>query len=82
MKNLVLRIKMFMLLMLFMAAPLFLYAQDGGTDETNWAVIVISALVLVAEVVARAIPNPKVTGIIGLVINLLKNVSDYLNREK
>ena len=42
----------------------------------------IGLFVLVAEVVLRAIPNEKAKGIIGYGIDVLKVVSDFLNRRE
>ena len=55
---------------------------DVPGDETNWPVVIIGIVITIIEIVMRTIPNIKVTGIIGLVINLLKSISDYLNRGK
>jgi len=59
-----------------------LFAQGVGVvDETNWALLIITILIAVAEVVFRAVPDKKFTGPIGLLINLLKVASDYLNNK-
>ena len=42
----------------------------------------IGLVVVIAEVVLRAIPNEKAKGIIGYVIDALKVVSDFLNRRE
>ena len=68
------------MLLLFAAPQLF--AQGVQTGDTNWPVTIIGIIIVVVEIVARSIDNPKVTGVIGLVINVLKNISDYLNRGK
>ena len=47
-------------------------------DIVFWITLVVG----IVEVVARVIPDAKVKGILGYVIDLLKLVSDYLNREK
>ncbi|MHA2182224.1 MAG: hypothetical protein ACXAAH_12465 [Promethearchaeota archaeon] len=66
---------------LFMFAFVPVFAQVEPTEPTNWVVIIIGAVIAVIEIIMRAIPNPKTTGIIGLIINLLKQVSDYLNNK-
>ena len=81
MKNLKNLIVGWAFLMMFILSPIYLFAQDGGVDEINWPVWIIGIIVTVAEVVLRTIPNPKITGIIGLVINILKVISDYLNNK-
>ena len=58
-----------------------LFAQTKTVDEVNWPVIVILILVAGAEIVMRAIPGAKWTGVLGLVINLLKFLSDWLNNK-
>ena len=52
-------------------------AESTGVD---W-VVIIGVAVGVIEIVARAIPNPKWTGLIGLLINVLKDVSEWLNNK-
>ncbi len=42
----------------------------------------IGLIVGIIEVVARAVPDEKVKGLLGYVVDLLKFVSDYLNRGK
>jgi hypothetical protein len=42
----------------------------------------ISLFVLVSEVVLRAIPNEKAKGLIGYGIDVLKVISDFLNRRE
>ena len=42
----------------------------------------IGLVVVVAEVVLRAIPNEKAKGIIGYGIDVLKVISDFLNRRE
>ena len=49
---------------------------EGGAD---W-VLYLSIIIGVIEVVARLLPNSNVTGLLGLLINLLKEISDFLNR--
>lgn len=68
---------------------LLVMAQDtipGGdppaVDDTNWIVVIIGAVIAVAEIVARSVPKESVKGLIGLVIDILKNVSDYLNNKE
>ena len=46
---------------------------------TLWQWITLGILLL--EAVLRAFPNERITGIIGVIINLAKIASDYLNRE-
>ena len=84
MKNLILKIKAYSLFMLMMFVSMSVFAQGVGVegDETNWAVIVILSLVAIAEIVLRAIPGAKWTGLLGLVINLLKFLSDWLNNKE
>lgn len=73
MKNLIL------LSLLFIAITAQAQTTEAA-DETNWPVLIIGIVITVVEIVARAVPNPKITGLIGLAVNLLKNISDYLNR--
>ena len=42
----------------------------------------ISLVVIIAEVVLRAVPNEKAKGIIGYAIDALKVISDFLNRRE
>ena len=42
----------------------------------------IGLIIVVSEAVLRLIPDKNWTGLIGVIINLLKVVSDYFNREK
>ena len=42
----------------------------------------IGLAIAVSEAVLRLIPNKSYTGLIGGIINVLKIVSDYFNREK
>lgn len=42
----------------------------------------IGLVVVVAEVVLRAVPNEKAKGIIGYAIDALKVISDFLNRRE
>jgi len=78
MKNVFQKLMLFGMLLLFAAPQVF--AQGVETSETNWPVVIIGAIIIVVEVIARSIDNPKVTGLVGLAVNLLKNISDYLNR--
>ena len=50
-------------------------------EETNWIIIIISTVIALEEIIARIVPG-KFNGIIGAVIDLLKTISDYLNRDK
>ena len=50
-------------------------------EETNWPLIIIAGIIALAEVALRAFPDKKFTGLIGLIINLLKLGSDYLNNK-
>ena len=73
------KILMFSLLMIVF---LPLLAQvDGTVEKTDWVVIIVTSLLGIIEVVGRWIPS-KFNGITGLVIDLLKGLSDYLNRDK
>ena len=47
-------------------------------DLELWIVLVVG----IVEVVARVVPDEKVKGILGYVVDLLKFGSDYLNRGK
>ncbi len=59
-----------------------LFAQgEAPVEETNWVLIIIAGVIAVIEIIGRAIPNKNVTGILGLIINLLKQISDYLNNK-
>lgn len=81
MKNLFKRVFVRIYFLILLLIPFVVFAQTDSGDETNWVGVIIGALIAVAEIVLRAIPNPKFTGIIGLVINLLKVVSDWLNNK-
>lgn len=59
-----------------------LFAQTETVDEVNWPVIIILIVIAGAEIVLRAIPGAKWTGLLGLVINLLKFLSDWLNNKE
>ena len=84
MKNLILKIKAFLLVFMLMFIPLLVFAQGIGEsgDETNWAIIIILIIIAGAEIILRAIPGAKWTGLLGLVINLLKFLSDWLNNKE
>ena len=84
MKKIMLKIQAYyivFLLMMFVSVAAMAQGDVPG-DETNWPVVIIGIVITIIEIVMRTIPNTKVTGIIGLVINLLKSISDYLNRGK
>jgi len=49
--------------------------------EDSQIMIWISLAVAVLEVLPRLIPNEKIKGVLGYVLDFLKFVSDYLNRE-
>ncbi|MCH7826990.1 MAG: hypothetical protein IIC75_03280 [Bacteroidetes bacterium] len=83
MKNLILKIKAFSLAFMLMFISMSLCAQGGvSVDETNWPVIIILIVIAGAEIILRAIPGAKWTGVLGLVINLLKFLSDWLNNKE
>ncbi len=84
MKNLILRIKAHLIVFMLLIFVSYAAMAQGDVpgDETNWPVVIIGIVITIIEIVMRTIPNQKFTGIIGLVINLLKNISDYLNRSK
>ena len=42
----------------------------------------IGLILAIQEPILRLIPNKKITGLFGVIFNLLKNASDYLNRER
>ncbi len=42
----------------------------------------IGLVIVIAEAILRLIPDKSYTGLIGVIINLLKVASDYFNREK
>ena len=42
----------------------------------------IGLVIAVSEAILRLIPDKKYTGLIGGIINVLKIVSDYFNRER
>jgi len=69
------------LLIIGLLIPLSLFAQDNG--GTQWdAVAIIALVILVVEtIVARLIPT-KYSGLVGLAVDILKRISDYLNRDK
>lgn len=69
------------LLILFVFASMPVMAQAEAT-EIDWPILVAGIVLAVLEVAGRAIPDPKWNGPIGLLINLVKLVSDYLNRKK
>ena len=74
------RLLLLSLLMIGFAGSLF--AQGEVVANTiNWPLLIIMGLIAVAEVALRAFPDKNFTGLIGLVINLLKQGSDYLNNK-
>ena len=73
-------------IVLFMMAlflPVMLLAQDGepGEPVDIW-VTVIAVLVILQEVVLRIWPNKNYNGLIGIIVNAIKWISDFLNRDK
>ncbi len=42
----------------------------------------IGLILAIQEPILRSIPNKKITGLIGVIVNALKKASDYLNRER
>jgi len=74
-----------LLLLSFLMACLcsgMLFAQGVElAEETNWPLIIIAGIIALAEVALRAFPDKNFTGLIGLIINLLKLGSDYLNNK-
>lgn len=71
-----------MTLLVFLMIPLLVFGQvDVPAEEVPLAVIIIGVIVAGAEVVLRLIPKKSWTGILGLIINVLKMASDWLNRE-
>ena len=75
------RLLLLSLLMIGFVGSLFAQGEVVVEDNTNWALLIITGLVALAEVGLRAFPNKNITGIIGLIINLLKVASDYLNNK-
>ena len=79
--------RFFLSFWLFLMAVMVV-AQDsipGGDtptgDDTNWVVVIIGAVIAVAEIVMRSVPKESLKGLIGLLIDVLKNISDYLNNK-
>ena len=60
-------------------------AQDASpipTDVGEWLPYIIALFVAVFDVVARLIPKGNWKGIVGFVIDILKWISDSLNRRE
>ena len=70
-----------LMFLVFMIALPVMAQGEIPVEDPNWVIIIITAVIAVIEVIGRAIPG-KFNGIIGLIVDLLKYVSDYLNREE
>jgi hypothetical protein len=65
--------------------PVSVFAQDDSPIPPNvgeWLPYIIAIIVAVFDVVARLIPKGSWKGIVGLIIDVLKWVSDTLNRKE
>lgn len=73
--------KLLFLILLILVTPALVLAGDGeGISGWNWTMIIAGAIGLI-DLLARIYPNEKLKGILGFVIDVLKNLSDYLNNK-
>jgi hypothetical protein len=73
-------LNLIMALWLMLLMPLIVVAQDAEPEPVGIWATVIAVLLILQEVAGRLWPNKNYNGLVGIIINLLKWISDALNR--